>query len=241
MCTINNEIISCPHCKSNNIWKFGTYNDRPRFRCKDCLKTFTKSTNEPWSYSKKSIDLWHKYIKLMKYKMTLRECAKELNISLYTAFGWRHKLLDKINNKYKGNKLFDEVSIMKSKILENRKGQRNLTTPQREMHFSYAIDTKTNFLIDIYYGIISVKMYDEIFKKHVSKSAKILRTNNRIINISSEKFNKFKIEKKGFSVFWQFAKYKAWLTDFRGIATHFQTKYHHYFNNMKNMELVLNS
>lgn len=241
MCNKDSENICCPHCKSHNVWKFGTYHNRARFRCKDCLKTFTNSTKEPWSYSKKPLDLWNEYIKLMKGKLTLRECAHELHISIYTAFCWRHKLLDKINNKFKNNKLIDEVSIMKSKILENRKGQRNLTTPQREMHFSYAIDTKTNFLIDIYHGTITVRMYDEIFKKHVSKAAKILRTNNRIINISSEKFNKFKIERKGFSVFWQFAKYKKWLTDFRGIATHFQTKYHHYFNNIGKLELVLKS
>lgn len=241
MNNISNEIIICPHCKSNNIWKFGMYHDRHRYRCKDCLKTFTKATNEPWSYSKKSIDLWNEYINLMKSKRTLRECAKELGISLFTAFGWRHKLLSKINHKFKDIKLSDEVSIMKTKIMENRKGKRNLVTPQREMHFTYAIDMKTNFLIDIYPGIISVKMYDNIFQKCIVKTPKIFRTNNRIINISSAKFNKEVIEKMGFEVFRKYSQYKKWLIDFKGIATNNQIKYHHYFNNMNKLELVLKS
>ena len=241
MNTKNLETIVCPHCKGNNIWKFGMYHNRQRYRCKDCLKTFTEFTNEPWSYSKKSIYLWDEFIRLMKIKKTLRECSNELKISLCTAFCWRHKLLNKISNKFKDIKLENEVSIMKTKIMENRKGKRNLLFPPREMHFTYAIDTNRNFLIDVYCGIISVKMYDEIFKEKVNKTAKILRTNNRIINRAALNFNKKVIDEKGFEVFKRYGKYIKWLVDFKGIATKNQVKYHNYFNNIGNLELVLKS
>lgn len=228
--------IVCPHCKSNNIWKFGKYHNRNRYRCKVCLKTFTNYTNKPWSYSKKSINYWKEYIKLMDFKYTLRECAAKLNMSLTTAFNWRHKLLNNICEAHKGEKLSNEVSIMKSKIKENRKGSRCILTSPRELHFSYATDINYKFFIDLHNGDITVNMYSELYKEHILDNTVILKTNNTIINAASNKFNKRKIKEKGKLVFRQFAKYKGWLYSFRGIASKNHTLYHFYFLNYKKIQ-----
>lgn len=235
MCNKDLNNITCPHCKRNNIWHFGKYNGRNRYRCKDCLKTFTESTNKPWSYSKKSKETWNEYIDLMMKNTTLRKCASKLKITLTTAFNWRHKLLKNIDDKYGNPKLFDEVSVMKSKIKENRKGQRNIFREAKLFHITYAIDNNTHFLIDLFEGNISIKMYDGLFAAHVSKSSRILRTNNAIINHSSEKFNKEKVDKKGDEVFWKYGRYRTWLKTFKGIATKYIIKYHNYFQNMHNI------
>ena len=39
-------------------------------------------------------------------------------MSLTTAFNWRHKLLNNICKSHKGEKLSNEVSIMKTKIMD---------------------------------------------------------------------------------------------------------------------------
>lgn len=232
MCKKDLDNIVCPHCKSNNIWHFGSYRGRDRYRCKDCLKTFTESTNKPWSYSKKSKETWNEYIRLMMNSATLRKCASKLNITLTTAFNWRHKLMNSIEDKYGNPKLEEVVSIMKSNIKENRKGQRNICTEAKLFNITYAIDTNEHFLIDLFEGHIKISMYDELFEKYVSKDAKILRTNNQIINHSSEKFNKEKVEEKGVGVFYKYRDYKSWLKSFKGIATKYIIKYHHYFRKL---------
>ena len=35
-------ITECPHCRSENIIKFGYYKNVQRYRCKECGKTFLK-------------------------------------------------------------------------------------------------------------------------------------------------------------------------------------------------------
>ena len=238
MCKEEFNNIACPHCNSSNIWRFGKYHNRTRYRCKDCLKTFTNTTNKPWSYSKKSKNTWNKYIDLMMNSTTLRKCAKLLNISLTTAFYWRHKLLDNVDKDYGNPKLSDEVSIMKSKLKENRKGQRNLIHEARLFNITYAIDNNKHFLIDLCEGFVTIKMYDKIFKKHVEKNAIVLRTNNAIINHSSKRFNKKYIDKKGVGVFYKYGKFKTWLKVFKGIATKNIIKYHHYFQNLQELNLL---
>ncbi|MBQ3423431.1 MAG: IS1 family transposase [Romboutsia sp.] len=84
----------CPHCQSNHFTKHGKYKGIQRYRCKECKKTFSNTTNSLWYYSKKDSNIWVKYIELFLQRKTLRECAAELKLNLATAFYWRHKILN---------------------------------------------------------------------------------------------------------------------------------------------------
>jgi hypothetical protein len=50
------------------------------------------------SVSQKDIEVWGKYIHCMIKKYPLRKCAKICEINLATAFAWRHKILDALQN-----------------------------------------------------------------------------------------------------------------------------------------------
>ena len=90
--------ISCPHCKSFNIKKNGHKGLMQRFMCKDCNKTFTPRNNTITFSSKKSFATWKKYIDCMMNGFTVRKSAEICGINKDTAFIWRHKILDALQN-----------------------------------------------------------------------------------------------------------------------------------------------
>ena len=90
--------ISCPHCKSFNIKKNGHKGLMQRFMCKDCHKTFTSRNNTITFSSKKSFATWKKYIECMMLGLSVRKSAEICGINKDTAFIWRHKILDALQN-----------------------------------------------------------------------------------------------------------------------------------------------
>ncbi len=60
-------ITECPHCRSENIIKFGYYKNVQRYRCKECGKTFSNKTNTSFYYSKKNSETCIKYIEQREF------------------------------------------------------------------------------------------------------------------------------------------------------------------------------
>lgn len=58
----------------------------------------TDKQNFLTSVSQKDIEVWEKYIHCIIEKYPLRKCAKICEINLATAFAWRHKILDALQN-----------------------------------------------------------------------------------------------------------------------------------------------
>ena len=58
-----------------------------------------KTLQSPFFSTKKSFDLWVKYIDLMTKKLSLHHIAEELHINLKTAFYWRHKILKALSSE----------------------------------------------------------------------------------------------------------------------------------------------
>ena len=90
--------INCPHCNSFNIKKNGHKGLIQRFLCKDCSKSFTSRNNTITFSSKKSFATWKKYIDCMINGFTVRNSAEICGINKDTAFIWRHKILDALQN-----------------------------------------------------------------------------------------------------------------------------------------------
>ena len=89
---------SCPHCKSTKIVKNGLRNSIQRFICKDCNKSFTVRTNTITEHSQKSFETWSKFIECMMNSFSVRRSAEICGINKDTAFIWRHKVLDALQN-----------------------------------------------------------------------------------------------------------------------------------------------
>ncbi|WP_267523179.1 IS1595 family transposase [Campylobacter sp. MG1] len=105
--TFTKEIKECPYCKSTHFKKNGTRNNgKQSFFCLDCKKSFVASNNTILYGVKKDLSVWKKYIHCMIEKYSLRKTAEICGISLPTAFVWRHKILDalqEMQNKVKLN------------------------------------------------------------------------------------------------------------------------------------------
>ena len=88
----------CPHCQSHNVVKYGRNSNVQKFKCKDCGKIFSISTNTILFSTKKDLETWKLFCECMINKFSLRKCAQICNINLHTAFNWRHKILDALQN-----------------------------------------------------------------------------------------------------------------------------------------------
>ena len=88
------DIEECPHCHSKHIIKKGKYDNKQRYKCKDCNTYFRDNNNTITFNSRKNVNTWIKYLKCFIDRRSLRESSEICNISLPTAFEWRHKILD---------------------------------------------------------------------------------------------------------------------------------------------------
>ena len=86
----------CPHCGHDEVSRNGKFNQKQRYICKSCRKTFTDFTLSPHYNSKKDIKKWILYAKCLVNGYSIRKCAKIVEISIPTSFYWRHKILDAI-------------------------------------------------------------------------------------------------------------------------------------------------
>ena len=115
---------NCFYCKSENVIKFGKYSkeNKTRYRCKDCLKTFCDLTGTS-VYNVKKKHLWVSFAKMTLENRTIRDTAKRLHLSTATVFSWRHRLLDSLDEiftrEFKGIVETDEVYLN-----FNQKGRR---------------------------------------------------------------------------------------------------------------------
>jgi transposase-like protein len=91
--------VECPHCNSKHVSRNGKHNDKQRYICVDCKKTFGLTTNSILAWTKKSPSVWSNYSKCMINGFSLRKSAKECEINLQTAFNWRHKILQALAAK----------------------------------------------------------------------------------------------------------------------------------------------
>ena len=82
----------CPRCQSNNVKRWGRANNLQRFRCFSCRKTFNPLTGTALARLRNK-DRWLTMVSALKQGLPLRRTADECDVSLTTAFRWRHRFL----------------------------------------------------------------------------------------------------------------------------------------------------
>lgn len=117
-----NEGFECPHCASEHVVRFGKYNNRQRYRCKCCNKTFTGTTNTVLYRTRKG-DEWITFVDCMFKGYSLRKSAEIVGVTWVTLFYWRHKLLSAL--KQMDFEQFEGiVEVDETYFLYSQKGQR---------------------------------------------------------------------------------------------------------------------
>ncbi|MGL5085020.1 MAG: transposase [Clostridium sp.] len=232
LCKRENNISTCPHCKSSLYIKHGYYNNLQRFKCRNilCNKTFSAATKSPWSYTKKSFTLWKEYFKLMVENKTLAECSQTLKINLKTAFYWRHKILSAMKSYFKTGELQDFLEINKISFKENFKGSKNITTSLRKpIWIVSAVDIHKIIVSDIVsVGTINVPIIRGSIYKKISKDTYMLPSNDSHLKAISKIHNKNLTTNlpKDKELVRSYSKFLSpWFFRFKGIATKYLNSY----------------
>ena len=227
-------INKCPYCESNKIIKYGMYRSSQRYKCKveSCGKIFTNEIYNQFRYSKKFKDKWREYFALLNKGLTIRECATELNITIVTAFFWRHRFLYDIKSKYYIDKITSYVELTKMVVVENFKGSRDIPNIKRDR---ITVVNALNDSIDII-PIISARKHlgfyeirDNIIPRLDRKAYVEGFIDGRLKNFA-EKFNEInrvkikRVKKRTIDIQYSI-KAKIWLNKFRGIATKYLDHY----------------
>lgn len=175
----------CPYCNKHRIIKFGKYDGIQRYRCKDCKKTFSNTTNSIWKYSKSPVEKWFKFTELLIQEKTLEYCSKTLDISIVTAFYWRHKILHAMEKNYMPNSFNNVVFMNLNTQGLSNKGSKGMAYQYRDK-FSKRYDL---FRTRVYL----INLYDTNDSMHI----KVIGTTNNWWKNSDIKVFK-KIDKKAY-------------------------------------------
>jgi len=89
----NKPIPPCPHCKSENVRRNGRVDNRQRYLCKDCGKTYGETTNSALSQSHCGEAVWKQVIRDTINGISIDKTAESIAVSHPTAFNMRHKIL----------------------------------------------------------------------------------------------------------------------------------------------------
>lgn len=225
---------SCPYCQSNSVIKFGFYKGAQRYKCKDesCGKTFSNDINNPFRYSKKLKYMWEKYFQVFIKGVSLRECAAKMNITLVTAFFWRHRFLHDLCEKNYIEKIGSYVELTKLVLNENFKGDRRHHSEERDKIIVVNAINKSLDIIPIFAARNFIGLYDirdniiprldrkayiagfldgrlKVFAKGFNEINKVNISDNEISNIDITYSNKLKI----------------WLKKFNGVASKYLDHY----------------
>lgn len=120
----NKKDVSCPHCSSFSVSRWGKSHGLQRYRCKECDKTFNSLTDTPLSklhYKEK----WLTYSQCLAEGKTIREAAKICNIDPKTAFRWRHRFLS-APARNKNESMTGIVEADETFFTENCKGNKDI-------------------------------------------------------------------------------------------------------------------
>jgi len=229
----NKKIECCQICGGKNYIKHGSYKGIQRYKCKECGKTFSNTTNSLWSYSKKDLDIWIKFIELMIKRKSLRFCAKKLKISLGTAFYWRHKILNGLKIDSVPNKLEGDIHINKTIIVENFKGCRNITTNKRSNIWIIAAKGNEDSMLVMpafKHCWMRAIFYEKIYSK-IQKGSYIIPYNDIYITAVAKEHNKklVKERKEDDRVGYIMMNIIKWFSPFKGIATKYLEEYLSFF------------
>ncbi|MBK1810005.1 IS1 family transposase [Clostridium sp. YIM B02505] len=235
----NRVVETCPICESNWYIKYGFYNGIQRYKCKVCEKTFSRTTNSLWSYSKKNTRTWVEFTELMTENKTLKFCADKLNISIGTAFYWRHKILEALSIDSTPDNLSGVVHVGKVIIKENFKGCRDAemlaSVAPRENIFIIGAKGKEDsmFIKPIFkfkYRWDNDAFNEKVYSK-IEKKSYIAPYGDRYIKLVAMKHNRnksIKVETE-YRIKYLWPNLKKWLSIFHGVASKYLQRYLSFF------------
>ena len=224
----------CPYCDSNKIIKFGFYKGIQRYKCNndECGRTFSGDSNNPFRCSKKFKDNWEEYFNLITKGLSLRECAKKMNITIVTSFFWRHRFLNDLKELNYIAKIGSYVELTKMVTLENFKGDRKYHGEKRDKIIVINALNNYNDVLPIIAGrsfFVFYEIRDNLIPR-LDKHAYVVGYTDSRLKLFSKAFNeinKRKLDNENISrmdIMYSI-KVKKWLSKFKGVASKYLDHY----------------
>ena len=136
----------CPVCGATHVVRNGKRKDgTQKYICKDCGKSFVITTNSIVSGTRKDFNVWIKYVDCMLNGFSVRKAAEECGIHRNTAFAWRHKILDALQNMA-NDVILDGIELLFFFVDIDDIGVRFIFMPQHKVfqHITFPDATLSN-------------------------------------------------------------------------------------------------
>lgn len=115
-------LTGCPHCGCRKLQGWGHASGLPRYRCRDCRRSFNALTGTPLARLRMK-ERWADQTKALITGESLAKAAKRCDVDATTAFRWRHRFLS-APALDKPSQLTGIVEADETYILESFKGKR---------------------------------------------------------------------------------------------------------------------
>lgn len=230
----NNKLI-CKYCSGSNTIKAGTTKQsKQRYKCKDCNKYMIAERNTLLFSTKKTIPIWISFIESLLDGDSLIISSEKANISLRTAFRWRHKILYLMNNKMNNTPLtgvvtLDETlfpNIQKSKNvpLSTESAKRGMSSDK--INVTCAVDELNNSILKVTdIGRVTADSLIQIYSGLIDEGASVvsdsLRSYHRLMNHLKVTWHKIPSKKKSIGEYTLEP-----INTFHALLKNFMRKYH---------------
>lgn len=225
--------LSCPACGGRKYVKSGKEKGNQRYTCRSCGKSFRSTTGCTIHHLHLKPKI-QDYIECMNQGYSLRKTAEKCDISLQTAFRWRHRFLKAMSNQE--TTYLHENKVISALVLPfSNKGKPEPKNPQPNVTSILQIDTTGRTAINI-------------LGKYGSEARSITYiAKGRTAHIASRALPKmFKTEpakciteKQLLQTQEVTEQIRCWLSKFRGVASKYLFSYWKWFMHIKQMQLQI--
>lgn len=227
--------LSCPNCDSRQYSKNGKAKDNQRYICSECGKHFRSTTGNTIHH----IHYKHKiraYIDCMNQGLSLRKTAKEIGISLQTAFRWRHKFLSSMQKQSTPSPKTKTIISAYVLPFSNKGNKKPITKKHTNVTSLLQTDIAGNCSINIIgkYGNIHTQLLNTISQESAFLNSKALPRTLKSRSIQRTTLNDAKLSMK-------IQKHITdWLSKFRGVATKYLVNYWAWFSFYNQLQIKSN-
>ena len=246
----------CMHCGSVRFVKNGRRPDGvQRYLCRSCGRSFLATTNSIVSGTHKRLSVWMKYFQCMKEGATLVESAQKCDISIATAFQWRHRILDCMkeigDNVCLGSTVEADETFFDLSYKGNHKQSSRFTMPRKahsrggEVHFKGLSSEKVCVMCAVNeqgvslskvgkLGKVSSECVEKAFSGRIAADAVLVTDNERAYRRFSEESGVMLVQmetgqrtKEGFNI----QRINAYHSRIKEFVRHFHGVSTKYLNN----------
>lgn len=225
--------LSCPECESRKYAKRGKEKGNQRYKCGNCGKHFRSTTGCTIHHLHLKPKI-QEYLECMNKGMSLRKTAAKCDISLQTAFRWRHRFIKGMYKQPTAN--LHKNRVVSALVLPfSNKGKPDSESPHPNITSILQIDLEGTTTVHVLgkYGHSASKLINltQGCTAHIaSRSMPKLFKAGPAKCVTEEQVEQIREVTE---------QIQSWLAKFRGVATKYLANYWRWFALIRQMQLHL--